>query len=181
MATVPTQRTWTAGEVVTAAFLNSNVRDSVNFLLTPPRVLLRQTSAQSIPLSTWTSVTFDTEDFDNDNGHSTVSNTSRFTAVTAGWYTVGGSVAFTLAGTGQRAGTRWAVNGTALNASGIMLPQVVAVGSSYAVPAQTRDVQLAVGDYLELQAFHTNSAATAVNTFVTAEQQSCLFARYSSS
>lgn len=100
-------RTWTTGEVVTAAELNSNIRDALNFLLAPPLAVLRQTVAQSTANSAWTAISFDTEDFDRDGGHSTSTNASRYVAQTTGWYLVVGSCG-------------WASNTTGIRAFGIV-------------------------------------------------------------
>jgi hypothetical protein len=77
--------TFTAGEVVTPSNLNNNTVSAFAFSSAPPLAVLRQTVLQT-SLSGWASVLFDTEDEDSDGGHSTVTNTSRYTAQTAGWY-----------------------------------------------------------------------------------------------
>lgn len=110
MTTVPVMRTWTAGELVTAAFMNTNIRDAGNFLLARPMAILRQTAAQSIASGGWTSVLFDTEDLDRDGGHSTVSNTSRYIAQTPGYQLVVYTLPWAVNATGARAG-RLRLNG----------------------------------------------------------------------
>ena len=94
MATVPVYRTWVAGEVVTAAYFNANVRDAGNFWLTVPVAEIRQTVAQSLTTAVGANITFDTEDTDNDNGHSTVTNTDRYVPKTAGRFQICGGVGF---------------------------------------------------------------------------------------
>lgn len=86
MATLPSPRTWTSSEQVTAAKLNADIRDSFNFYKQPPLARLRKSASQSVPNSTSTVVTWDTEVIDRDAGHSNVTNNSRYTAQTAGWY-----------------------------------------------------------------------------------------------
>lgn len=87
MATLPSPRTWASGDNPTATQLNTDIRDGFSFLLNPPRVLVYrsagQTSSGSETLLTW-----DREIFDSDGLHSTSSNTSRLTVVTAGVYEV---------------------------------------------------------------------------------------------
>lgn len=84
MAVLPNPRTWTVGELLTAAKLNTDLRDGLNFLLSgKPLCKLKLSagvnlSSQNIP---WTA-----EDIDRDNGHSTVTNNDRYIAQTAGWY-----------------------------------------------------------------------------------------------
>lgn len=94
MATVPSFRTWVAGEIATAAFFNTNVRDAGNFFLSVPIGEFRQTVSQNFTSSVGTALNFDTEDVDNDNGHSTVSNTSRYTAQTQGRFQVSGGISY---------------------------------------------------------------------------------------
>lgn len=161
---VPALRTWTAGEIVTAAMLNSNVRDAIGFVLAPPAAALRSTVAQSVPNSSWTSIAFATEDVDNDGGHSTTTNTSRYTAQTPGWYRVnGGSVGFTGNSTGTRR-TRLAVNGAPLSASQVLIVASAAVAMS--LPVVGAEFYLAVGDYVEVQAYQdvTTPAGGALTT-----------------
>jgi hypothetical protein len=88
--------------LVTASYLNGNIRDAGNFLLSVPAALLRQSVAQSIPNGVWTPVTFDTEDLDRDSGHSTVTNTGRYTAQTPGFYLFLYTVGFALNTSGRR-------------------------------------------------------------------------------
>lgn len=167
MATVPAQRTWATSDVVTAAMMNANVRDAVNFFVSArPLALLRQTSAQAIGTGAFTSITFDAEDLDRDSGHSTVSNTSRYTAQTAGWYWVAAMVAM-VADTAVIRAARLAVNGTALSAS-----QITVTGSSSfnAGLEIVRLVSLSVNDYVEVQVFHNKGSN--LSTAVTAEAAS---------
>jgi hypothetical protein len=172
VATVPSQRDWSAGEVVTAAMLNANVRDAMNFVLARPDAMLRQTVAQSLPHATWTDIAWDVEDLDSDSGHSTTSNTSRYTAVTAGWYLVGGVVNISNSSTGVRA-TRLAVNGNPVLGSQVMVPPTVL---NTAVPVVSRLVFLNVGDFITVEAFQ--SSGSAVSTTITAEAQSCFTAHW---
>ncbi len=162
MATVPNQRTWTNTEIVDATMMNANVRDAVNFLLSPPAALLRQTTTQSIAAGS--AVLFDTEDYDNDGGHSTVSNTSRYTAVTPGWYRVSGSVGWGAnASTTTTRWSEWRVNGTAIAGSRIWLPQDNNASDLNLHPARVTRLYLNVGDFVELWAA---SPSGAISTYV---------------
>jgi hypothetical protein len=170
MATVPTMRTWTAGEIVTASMLNSNVRDLGTYWTTSrPMAQMRQTVAQTLTTAVFGSITFTTEDLDRDGGHDTVTNTSRYTAQTAGWYLVAGSVGFAGNNTGRR-GCRLAVNGTALNGS-LTIVASAGVGTCQ-IPAVTRIVTLSANDYVEVQGIQESGGN--LNTAVTAENQSTL-------
>lgn len=90
MATVPVPRTWTTGEIVTAAEMNTEIRDSVNFLLATPRcILYRSTDLVVGNSATPGVVSLDTELRDNDNMHTGAA--TRMIAKTAGrfeflWY-----------------------------------------------------------------------------------------------
>lgn len=158
MATIPSQRTWAAADVVTAAMMNSNVRDAVNFWLTArPKAHLLQGVAQSFTTATAAALTFDTEVHDNDGGHSTSTNTSRYTAVTPGWYMASGGVGWASNAVGIRL-LRWSVNGTTVNGSGT---QVYAPATSVVIhlPARTIMVFLTAGDFLELNARQDSGGA----------------------
>jgi hypothetical protein len=102
MATVPSPITFVATAKLTAAQMNTNVRDAVNFLVAKPAVKVHNSTAQSIPTATWTSITWDTEDLDNDGMHSTSTNAQMLVAATAGWYMVTANAEFAINGTGQR-------------------------------------------------------------------------------
>lgn len=165
---IPSTRLFTAGEVETGAYLNSAVTNLGNFMLGKPIATVRQTSAQALTTSgTAYALLFDTEDIDRDNGHSTSTNTSRYTAQTAGWYYVFGQASITGNVTGSRvAGIR--VNGVAGNIS----QQI----SAYTLNANTWTapvsgmVYLNVGDYVEIWASQTSGAS--LNTYVVAPYQS---------
>lgn len=172
MAVVPNTHTF-ANVVFDSSELNSYIRDPLLFLLSKPAAELRQTVAQSIANATWTSITFDVEDLDNDptgaGGHSTSVNTSRYTAVYAGWYLLGGGCSFIVNATGQR-GVAWAVNGTLVNASRSFFDASAAVGMDIA--ARVKRVFLNVGDYVELQCWQNSTGL--LNTAVAAESASSM-------
>lgn len=99
---VPAERTWNTGDIVTAALLNSNLRDAVNFLLNPPLFVGYQAASQDILTTANTPLAIDTNVVDTYNGHSTTSNNSRYYAQVAGWYSVIASVEFDGNATGSR-------------------------------------------------------------------------------
>lgn len=70
MGTVPILRTWSVGEIATAAELNSNVRDSINFLLATPRIVLTSSVSTNVT-GTHTPATFafNSEVIDTDTMH----------------------------------------------------------------------------------------------------------------
>lgn len=112
--TVPSAVTEVPGNYDTAALYNATVRELNNFALGPPVFSGVQGTAQSIPNGAWTSFTIDTELLDADGGHSTVTNTSRYTATVPGTYLVIGTSGWA----GNVTGKRWlrlALNGSAIN------------------------------------------------------------------
>ncbi len=92
----------TAGQVIDAEWCTRMEK--------PPIAVLKQTVSQSVPNATWGIITFDAEDVDTYGGHSTTSNTSRYTCQYAGWYRIGGRAAFAANATGSR-GARVHING----------------------------------------------------------------------
>jgi hypothetical protein len=164
---IPSTRLFTAGEVETGAYLNSAVTNLGNFMLGKPIAYLRQTAAQTLTTATNTLLTFDTEDIDRDNGHSTTTNTSRYTAQTAGWYFITGAASFVGNATGTRV-ARFLINGTALNAGGNITSATL--NTNTCVAPISNFVYLNVGDYLEIQVQQSSGAN--LNTYVTAPYQS---------
>lgn len=169
---IPVEITWTTGQVVTAAQLNANLRDAVNFLLNPPSCELRQTVVQSIGGSGNT-LLFDTEDLDNDGMHSTVTNTTRATSATTGRYAVSWASTWAANATGRKGG--WLiVNGVNVNASSAVVPSSAATGTS--VPGRSRNIFLNAGDYAEVFAYQESGGV--VNTNAGTFDQSSFSLRY---
>lgn len=129
--------------------------------LNPVLAQLRQTTAQTITNNTWTAVTFGAEDVDTHSGHSTSSNTSRFTIPLDGTYLLAGGVSYAANATGQR-WCRWYKNGTELDGGGANI-NANSSGQTLMV-AKTLQVVLAVGDYVELWAFQ--SSGVSLDTYV---------------
>lgn len=153
---VPSPRTWSVNDLVSAALLNTNIRDAVNFLANAPLFLGWQSAAQSIPNSVFTAVALDTNAVDTYNGHSTVTNNTRYTAQVAGWYECIGSFSFASNATGFRVGEIFK-NGAVLS------PEVqsnVAVPGAGTYAAQVDHlVFLAVGDFVEMRVDQGSGAA----------------------
>lgn len=159
MATVPTMHTFATGEVVTAANLNNNTTAALNFLLSgKPIASMRQTLTQTLVTNNNTAITFDTELIDRDNGHSNVTNTSRYTAQTAGWYWCAGSVVFDNTQTTGKRQAVLRVNGTSMttNAGG--------PASGYSAFSVAGLLYLNVGDYVEVWGFQNGTANMSTST-----------------
>lgn len=109
-------------------------------------------SVTGIVTSTWTSVPWDTERYDTDAYHSTVSNTSRMTVPTSGIYLFTGSVQWDTNSSGAR-GLRLLVNGT--TQLGAMFFNV---GTGNPAMNISEAMQLAASDYVELQVYQTSGS-----------------------
>jgi hypothetical protein len=169
VATIPNEVTFVAGAVLTAAQLNTNLRDAINFLITnAPMCVVRQTANQSLVASTYAPITFDAEDRDNDGMHSTVSNTSRMTAQTAGWYECGGTVSTTNTAAATSRGAKWTVNGADVGGSQTFL--LLASGTVAIVAPPTKMLFLNVGDYVELQGITSGASPTTASAANTSQQ-----------
>lgn len=157
--------TASAGAILTAAEWNTNVRDAVNFLTAPPLCVMRQTSVQPLPASAFTALLFDTEDIDRDNGHSISTNTSRYTAQTAGWYEIQSSI--TWAATGLNPGYCGIV--LRVNGATLFAYSLIEVSTGNGLGQTTSATYYCnVGDYIESCA--ANGTTGASNSSVAAPQ-----------
>lgn len=148
--TVPVAVTESPGNYDTAALFNAQVRDLNNFALTPPMFYGYATTAQSIPGSNvMTALNLDTEVLDADGGHSTVTNTSRYTPTVPGLYLVFGSVGWPSTTAGDRR-LQIALNGGGVIGSGAAFDPSNAVTSGM----QTSGFVTCNGstDYIEVMA-----------------------------
>jgi hypothetical protein len=119
--------TWTVGQLVTAALMNSNIQALGAFLLAPPLFCGYQATAQSIATGTTGSpILIDTNVLDSDSGHSTVTNTSEYIIQVAGTYLAFGQVSFVPNATGPRGGTIYQ-NAATVNR---IQPQVTTAGTA---------------------------------------------------
>jgi hypothetical protein len=168
MATGPWQaQALTAGGVFHAADVANLIR-AVNYLQglplsgddERPMANLRQGVAQSIPNNALTPLLLDTEYLDTANGHSTTTNTSRWTcpAGKAGWYWVKGAYVAVPNGTGDRSGCLLQNGNTRY-------------GQTSTVPSAIRPTSLifvdlmffAAGDYVETCGYQSSGGALATD------------------
>lgn len=174
MTAVPTAPTFSDG--VTSSTQWNQVRDAIDFLQQPPIAQLRQTSVQSLPSSTATAITFDTENVDSTSGHSTSSNTSRWQADYPGWYWIDGGVGYASNATGVRT-AEWAINGFLVAGCGVLLA-ANSTGSAR-IPGRGMLIYLANGDYVETLAFQNSGGA--LNTAVSTQEQPSMGLKWVSS
>jgi hypothetical protein len=115
-----------------------------------------KTSSQSIANGTFTAVTFDTETYDTDGFHSTVSNTSRITipAGKGGYYKVFGVANFAANGSGARIFSIYK-NGTT------DLFKLILFGNGSAQTGATFSdvVNLVATDYIEMRVYQSSGGA----------------------
>jgi hypothetical protein len=160
---VPAPRTWSVGDLAAASGainLNTEIRDTINYLTGVPIAVLRQNTVQSIPNNTtpFTPVTFDVEEVDSYGGHA--SSQSRYTAQVAGWYHVLGILQWSPNATGRRLAQLF-INGT--EARQTETPVCTAAGGPTTNICEA-PLYLNVSDYVELAAFQSSGGA--LNTFV---------------
>lgn len=114
-------------------------------------VALTKSVAQAIPATTYTAITFDTEDFDTDGFHSTSSNTSRITIPSgkAGYYLV-------TVNTSSTSGSQAFVH--TINKNGSIWKQSffgLGTAGGYAASTLVVVMNLAVADYIESSVYAT--------------------------
>lgn len=168
---VPSPAAFADVTAISGAFMNSNVRDTVNYLAFPPMARLSNAGAsQSIPSGADTAVTWATASInpgtgsvnsDNYGGWSNVTNPSRYTFQRAGRYYVWGQVAFATSNTGQwQAGLR--VNGTTTWYG----TRTSAPGTSTAgmILTAERMLRVSANDYVEVVGAQTTGGSISLAT-----------------
>ncbi|HEU4967261.1 MAG TPA: hypothetical protein VFT53_07390 [Candidatus Saccharimonadales bacterium] len=144
----PSVPTWPVGGAMTAAWINTNIRDAITFLANPPLGVFTSTSAQTLANNTWTSIAFNATTVDTYNGHSNSTNNTRYTAQVAGYYELSGGLAFVPNASGTR-NAMWGVNGTRIQKTGGGNDIGSSANDNPATP-NTHQVFLNVNDYVEL-------------------------------
>lgn len=161
MAAVPVPRTWVDDEFVTAGIMNgtTGVKGPLDFLLTPKKCAVYQTSSQSLTTSgTAYAISWDAEHYDND-GMWSASAPTRITIQTDGLYHFDAVVAFGSNASGYRE-LEIRKNGVAVRPRARDLP---VSGVNHLVRA-SGDLDLLAGDYLEVFAIQVTSPTTTLGT-----------------
>ena len=153
-----TPKTWSVGDVLTASEMNTYVRDNTGFLNAPPSCRAYNSAAISINNNTITALTFNSERWDTDSIHSTVTNTERLTATTAGIYHIYGSVAFAANSTGDRALYIY------LSGSVIYSSMRVGAATGRTICTISTEISMAVSDYVTLHVFQDRGGSLNVDT-----------------
>lgn len=147
--------TWLAGDEVTAEKLEK--------MANLPRCRVLGTTAQSIPNSTFTALSFPGEVYKYNVGHDTVTNPTFFSCQVAGLYELTGGVYMATNSSGARA-TKWQKNGVDIAGSGYTVqPQS---GIETPILARPIEVELAETDFVTLLVLQASggSLSTAVST-----------------
>lgn len=153
-----TPRTWVAGEVVTAALLNTHLRDNISFVANPPACRAYHNVNVSMANSAETVVSLNSERWDTDAMHSTVTNNNRIMVNTSGLYLVTFNFKFAASATGERMGRiRWTSGVSTIvigeewdNSPSGGQPMATAIATVY---------KAAVADYFDTSVFQTSGGA----------------------
>lgn len=173
MATVPTQDTYTVGEVVTAAKLNKNVRDMGAFHTARPMCQISATAATTAATSgTAVIAVMATTDYDTDSMADLANN--RIVIKTAGLYRITGNALWAVNATGTRyTGIRDAAGAVG---TGTLHAMASAGGGATGVTGASvsRLQRFAVNDTIRLELTQHSGASLATaspfnQTFVSAE------------
>jgi len=159
---VPVMPSEAPGNYLTGALWGASVKALGDFVTNPPLFLAYQASAQSIPNNTFTAATLDTEVIDTLNGHSTVTNTSRYTFQCAGRYRVDACGVFTSNSTSFRA-IKLLLNGGA-NAVIGSERSTNAVNGFDSTIFTSHIVTAAAGDYVENLIFQNSGGALSTHS-----------------
>ena len=150
-----TPRTWTAGETVTAALMNTHVRDNLAAIVAAhpliiPAARVYNNADITVANNTETTLTFNSETFDTDTIHDTSTNPERLTCKTAGIYLVYANIRFEADADGVRAVFLY-VNGTS-DSFAVQSVPARATGPTHV--ALVGVYSLAVNDYVICRVLH---------------------------
>ncbi len=154
-------RTWVVGELVTAAIMNTFIRDNQVQLydgMPAARVFhnANQATATAVPLI----LTFNSERFDNDTIHDLGVNPSRLTCITAGKYAIFATV-------------QWQQNAVNFREIGIFLNGVTLIAVVRDSPRDNQVWPMSVStlydflatDFVEVRVFQDSGGALNIETF----------------
>jgi hypothetical protein len=142
--------TFVAAAVLTAAQLNTNLRDNIAWMATDsPTCRVYNSAALSIVSGSSVALTFNSERFDNAAMHSTSTNTGRITIPTGGGgkYLIGCVIEWNAAAGGNYRDNRIRNGGTTFHA-GVTVGPIGGAGSPLAAPVGTWNYTAA--DYAEV-------------------------------
>jgi xanthosine utilization system XapX-like protein len=151
-----TPRTWTNGETVTAALMNTHLRDNLTAIvaanpLVVPAARVYNNADITVANNTETTLTFNSETFDTDTIHDNSTNPERLTCKTAGIYLVYANIQFATDADGVRQ-VIFYVNGTT-DSFAYQSLQARSAGPTHV--ALVGVYSLAVNDYVICRVQHT--------------------------
>lgn len=160
MWTDPGGHVWTTGEMVTAANMNTYIKDNLLAIWLPPSCRAFHNANVSIANNTWVSIPLNSERWNYQSMHSTSTNNSRMTVPTgwAGRYLLTASIEFATAAGSYRQ-VRFLKNGSSASAVTAQAPSPFNHNEVLAT-----EIALAAADYMELQAWQATGAAINVVT-----------------
>lgn len=165
--TVPVSLTEAPGNYITAALWTAQVKATMDFLMGSgtngvPRFKGYASTGQSIATGSGadTAVTLDTESYDSDNGHSTVTNASRYTIQVAGTYLIMATASFPTSATGNR---KLGLNVNGANMNGGVFTGPAMAGNSWSACVCVEQA-LTVGDYVEMVVWQTSGGPLTLNS-----------------
>jgi hypothetical protein len=126
---------------------NSNIA-ALQSATNVPTFFIRNTAAQSLNNTTFTALLFNTDDNDSDNGHSTVTNTDRYTVPKSGLWQFSAGVSFLPSAVGIRI-IRLTINGNNIAGSGNSSPNL----------SRVVRVQCSAGDIMRVEAWQSSGGA----------------------
>ena len=157
MATIPVPRTWAVTDDISAARLNTEVRDAENFLLAYPQLAVTNGAVVTHTTGTQTLLAWDTETYDTDVMHDTATNNSRLKAPTAGMYSVEFNITYAANATGVRSvNLRLNSAGSSVGGTSLQIWRVNATSASAATVTGTWRQRMAAADYVELFGLQTS-------------------------
>jgi len=141
----------TTGTTITSTWGNS-VKSAADYLANPPACRVYHSAAQAIATGTNTPLAFNSERYDTDSMHDTVTNNTRITFNTAGLYVVGGNVEFEPAlGSYMQIGIR-------LNAANSIAWALITPTNVINKLNVSAVYKFAVGDRIELMVEHSHGS-----------------------
>lgn len=170
MGTIPTPPTFVAGASAGVAAQLNQMRDAVNFWANTPKVYAYQSAGTSLANNATTVLPLGAELYDivqsGDTAmHDLTTNNSRLVARTAGKYTITGGVAFASNATGDRtASVRKNAAGSSAGGSIVSAARSPASTSGATIAnLSSVEIDMAVGDYVELFALQSSGGALLTN------------------
>ena len=138
--------------ITVAAALTSQQGPNLNPTMNIARVQVKNSTTQSVAHNTPTVLTFNTENFNTDAMHSTITNPSRITFNTAGTYQVSASASFPLATATAGVFARLYIQkgGSPLR----YCTQNTVSASNDTIISFTTTLNVAAGEYIEVVAYH---------------------------